>query len=330
MFILRPSSFRMPAERPAEPERAAEIEEVKAIPVSSEPYIDRGLPVPEAYEVDICRAMLQDPFRVFIYWEVREESLKSLTQYFSPEEAARFVVTLKLNEIDGGHEAYFDVDRRGRYWMMVFPDREYEFEIGVRSHDHGFIPLVRSNRVRTPSGTVSPVTDQEPRYRLSPSEFMEVVETSGFAVNKSLDITVAAMPGTETGTDKIAEVIYRLPEALRTAVMIAGAGGELTEEMVAELPEQIRSELMRLLREAGGKVAAVGLVHYLPEVLRDALEDEREFIGDHVHPLHIGPRFFGGGSEIQSWPGGEIRVPGLPTRRAPGSWSPKSSWMLGK
>jgi hypothetical protein len=329
MFILRPSSFLKPPEKATGAERVSEIEEIKAIPAIEEPYVDLGLPVPDTYEIDICRAMLQDPFRVFIYWEVREESLKSITRYFSPEEQAAFQVTLKLTDLKGGL-AYFEVARRGRYWMMVFPDREYDFEIGMRSPEHGFIPVVRSNRVRTPSGTVSPETAEEPQYRLSPPEFIDVIEASGFAADRSLDLTVAAMPGTEAEADKLAQVIYNMPEALRAAVMIAGAGGELTEEMVAGLPEHIRNELMRLLREAGGKVAAIGLVHYLPEVLREALEDEREFIGDHVHPLHIGPRFFIGGSEIRSWPGGEIRVPALPARRAPGSWSPPSSWMLGK
>jgi len=78
---------------------------------------------------DIVRAMLQDPFRVFVYWEVRDESLKALTRYFSPDEVAGFKVVLKLIELTGPNEAFFEVERRGRYWLMVFPDREYEFEI---------------------------------------------------------------------------------------------------------------------------------------------------------------------------------------------------------
>jgi hypothetical protein len=49
----------------------------------------------------------------------------------------------------------------------------------------------------------------------------------------------------------------------------------------------------------------------LPELLRELIEDEREWIGDHFHPLHIGPRFFVGGSENFNWPGGEIRLPRL-------------------
>jgi hypothetical protein len=295
------------------------MEEIKAVPVEEdddkppdEPYVDEGLPVPEGYEVDIIRAMLQDPFRIFIYWEVREESLRALTRYFAPEEAARFETTLKLFEVEGRNEAYFPVARRGRYWMMVFPDREYEFGIGVRSPAHGYISLIRSNRVRTPRGTVSPEKPEESEYRLSPPEFMDVIEASGFAADQAMDITVAAMPGAGVGPDEVAAALMRLPDAVRTAVVAAGAGGQLTGEMIEALPLYLRDELMKLYGAGDGRIASVGLMHYLPELLREAIEDERELIGDRVHPLHVAPRFFVAASENVTWPGGEIRWPGLP------------------
>lgn len=322
MFILRPSSpLTSPRVVRADPKRAAEIEEIKAVPAEdekekapAEPYIDEGLPVPEAYEVDIIRAMLQDPFRIFIYWEVREESLQALIQYFSPEEAAQFQTTLKLFEVEGRNEAYFPVGRRGRYWMMVFPDREYEFEIGVRSPAHGYISLIRSNRVRTPRGTVSPEKSEEGEYRLSPPEFMSVIEASGFAAEQAMDITVAAMPGAGIDPNDLSAALMRLPAGVRSAVIAAGAGGTLTREMIESLPRYLRDELMKLYGAGDGRMASVGLIHYLPEILREAIEDERELIGDHVHPLYVAPRFFVAASENVTWPGGEIRWPGLPRR----------------
>jgi hypothetical protein len=317
MFILRPSSLIKA--RPDEPELAREIEEIKAIPVEeeeseapAEPYIDEGLPVPEIYDVDIIRAMLQDPFRIFIYWEVREESLQALTRYFSAEDAASFQTTLKLLEVEGRNEAYFPVGRHGRYWMMVFPDREYEFEIGVRSPVHGYISLIRSNRVRTPRGTVSPEKPAEGEYRLSPPDFLSVIQASGFAADQTMEITVAAMPGAALDSNQMGAVLLRLPGGVRSAVMAAGAGDELTAEMIEGLPLYIRDELMKLYGAGDGRIASVGLMHYLPELLREALEDERELIGDRVHPLHLAPRYFVGGTENLTWPGGEIRWPGLP------------------
>jgi hypothetical protein len=322
MYILRPSSPLGAARlKGINGQRAAEIEQIKAIPAEdendkppAEPYIDEGLPVPDAYEVDIIRAMLQDPFRIFIYWEVRQESLQALTRYFAPEEAAQFQTTLKLLEIEGRNEAYFPVGRRGRYWMMVFPEREYEFEIGVRSPTHGYISLIRSNRVRTPRGTVSPEKPEESEYQLSPHEFMNVIEASGFAADQAMDITVAAMPGAGIAPDKVSAALMKLPVEVRAAVIVAGAGAELTREMIEALPLYLRDELIKLYGAGDGRIASVGLIHYLPELLREALEDERELIGDHVHPLHVAPRFFVAASENVTWPGAEVRLPGIPRR----------------
>jgi Domain of unknown function (DUF4912) len=319
VFILRSSSTTLAIQ----PARAAES---KAKPVSvdapaaDQPFIDIGLPVPQSYNVDIVRALIQDPFRVFIYWEVRQESLNGLTRYFSADEAARFQITLKLIEIEGGSEAFFEVGLRGRYWMMVFPDREYEFEIGVRSPEHGYITLIKSNRVRTPRGTVSPEPAAEPEYQLTPPQFLDVLEVSGFSAAQALDITVTALPGASADAEVMTEALQKLPESLRAALMAAAAGEALNEQMINALPDWLRNELLELLFGGDGKLASTALAHYLPELLREALEDERELLGDRVHPLHVTPRFFIGASETVTWPGGEFKLPPFP-RRPPVSGS---------
>lgn len=329
MFILRSSSTTL-AIKPA---RAADA---KAKPVSvdapaaDQPFIDVGLPVPETYNVDIVRALIQDPFRVFIYWEVRQESLNGLTRYFSAEEAARFQVTLKLIEIEGGNEAFFEVGLRGRYWMMVFPDREYEFEIGVRSPEHGYITLIKSNRVRTPRGTVSAEPAAEPEYQLTPPQFLDVLEVSGFSAAQALDITVTALPGASADADVMTEALQKLPDSLRDAFIAAAAGEALTEQMINALPDWLRGELLQLLFRGDGNLASTALTHYLPELLREALEDERELLGDRVHPLHVTPRFFVGASETIAWPGGEFKLPPFPRRSVPSSLSLVSSFVLHK
>ena len=313
MFILRSSSATVAIP----PARVAEAKATPAgldAPSADEPFIDVGLPVPEAYNVDIVRALLQDPFRVFIYWEVREASLNGLTSYFSAEEAERFRVTLRLIEVEGGNEAFFEVGVRGRYWMMVFPDREYEFEIGLRSPEHGYIALIKSNRVRTPRGTVAAEPAAEPEYQLTPPEFLDVLQVSGFAGAQAMDITVSALPGANADVDVMAEALKKLPASLRAALMAAAAGDALDEEAINALPDWLRTLLIDLWFGGGGRLASAALVHYLPELLREALEDDRELIGDRVHPLHVAPRFFVGASETVTWPGGEFKLPPFPRR----------------
>ncbi len=319
MFILRHSSATLAIQPAPAPEVKSRPVSVDA-PPADEPFIDIGLPVPETYSVDIIRTLLQDPFRVYIYWDVRQESLNGLTRFFSAEEAARFRITLKLIEIEGGGEAFFDVAQRGSYWMMVFPDREYEFEIGVRSPEQGYIALIKSNRVRTPRGTVSPEPAAELEYQMSPPQFLDVIEASGFSPARALDIKVSALPGARADGDFVSGALLKLPESLRGALTAAGAGESLTEEMIDALPEWLRGELLALLFVGDGRLASAALVHFLPELLREALEDERELIGDSVHPLHVTPRFFVGASETVTRPGGEFRLPPFP-RGAPVSGS---------
>ena len=325
MFVLRPSSpvktspivsdNRPQAEAAAAGEPTATASTTP--PVDAEPFIDLGLPIPDSYNTDILRAMIQDPFRVFIYWEVRDENLNALTSYFAPAEVQTFRTVLKLRDMTGGQESYFPVSSRGRYWMMVFPDRVYEFEMGVRSPLHGYITLLRSNVVQTPRGTVSPVTADEAEYRLEPVEFLDVMEKSGFGPEQSLDITVAAMPGAEVDEDDLRETLDKLSDSLHEAIELAVSGGKLTPEMIAELPESMRGLLTSLLQKSGGEIASVGLLHYLPELLRESIEDEREWVADQTHPLHLMPRFFVGASETAQVPFGEMKVPKLPRRLRP-------------
>ncbi|HLG17365.1 MAG TPA: DUF4912 domain-containing protein [Blastocatellia bacterium] len=300
MFVLRPSS----------PLAAAQAPFIDA-PLAGGSFIDQGQPIPESYDVEIVRAMLQDPFHVFVYWDVRPSSLDALTRYFSPEDARTFRVTLKLTEIEGRNEAFFDVDRRGRYWMTVFPGREYEFEVGVRSPIHGYIPIVRSNRVETPRGTVSPEPSPEPEYQLSAPELLGVLEASGFAADQALSLTLAAAAG-GTPSDVMTAILQRMPASLREALFLAAAGEPLTFDLISELPEPLRSALLDLYFANDGLIAAIALMHYLPEFLRELIEIEREWFGQVVHPLHFAPRFFQGGTENLCRPGEELRWPRLP------------------
>lgn len=325
MFILRPSSPFKTAQIVKAPESVIETEELTvseaavdddkkapAVAVDAEPYVDLGLPVPDHYETDIMRALVQDPFRIFIYWEVREENIKALTSLFSPDEVETFTTVLKLRDRLGGEEAFFNVSKRGRYWMTVLPDRQYQFEIGVRSPLHGYISLISSNTVQTPRGTISPVTADEAEYKLEPIEFFEIMEKSGFGPQQSLDITVAAMPGTQLQEGAMASTLDKLSDEVRAAILLASNGGKLTADMIAALPESLRSLLMGLLSESGGELASAGLMHCLPELLRETIEDEREWVTDHAHPLQITPRFFIGASDSAQWY--EISEPTLPRR----------------
>jgi hypothetical protein len=307
MFVLRPSSpIRSYEARPLE--SAGNAGQPRYDPPSERSPMDLGEDLPVEYEVDIIRALLQDPFRIFIYWEVQEKTLSSLDRYFEDGQSS-FATVLKLLEVEGKHEVYFDVGPKGRYWMMVFPNKQYEFEIGVRSPKHGYIRIARSNRIRTPRGTVSAQSDEESDYRLSAPEFMNVIQESGFSADQALRWTVTAAPGQLAEPGLFRSSFEYLSAALRKALLATAEAGELSLEDIKTLPEPLRTELLRLYAAGGGRLACVGLVHYLPEMVREALETESEWIGDTIHPLHLTPRYFQGGTENLARPGGELNWP---------------------
>lgn len=304
----------MPVLRPSSPAKLTESESATdtAAAPSKETAIDPETSLPESYDVDMIRAMIQDPFHIYVYWEVRDRSFEALTRYFSPEDAATFHKTLRLVETEGSAEAFFEVERRGDYWLTVFPDREYEFEIGARSALHGYVALVRSNRLRTPRATVSSETALEETYETSASNFVEVMEASGFGAEQSRDITISALKETETEENPTAWALLRLPEPVRHAVVLAATGAALTEQDINSLPDPLRIELMKLFVEKDGRLASAGLMHYLPELLREVIEDDHRWIDDAGHPLRVAPRFLLGGTENFSRPFDDLRWPGLP------------------
>ena len=196
---------------------------------TKDPFIDKGLPIPDAYHLDIVRAMIQNPFRVYVYWEAKDESFEALTRYFPPSDVASFQVVLRLIELDKHTEAFFEASKRGNRWIMVFPDHEYEFEIGVRSPIHGYIALVRSNRLRTPRATVSTETLIEDDDRRNVPEFAEVMEASGFSEGKEDSlIPLSPAPSLFTGGT---ENLTRPPSGLHCPGL---PGAPSSPEMVRE------------------------------------------------------------------------------------------------
>ena len=115
-------------------------------------YVDEGWPLPETYDTDVVWALVQDPFRILVYWDVRDESVRALSSYFSSDDIAKFKVALKKTE-EGAEDSFVETTNRGRQWMAVTPEREYQFEIGVRSPVHGYITIARSGRIYPPRAT---------------------------------------------------------------------------------------------------------------------------------------------------------------------------------
>lgn len=311
MATTRPSSAEFIGTRPASSDAAsrgssrvdfiedipiAEIVEEKVLKPAQEIFIDQGLPIPEEYDIDTINVLVQDPFHIWVYWELRERVFESLYKVFPHHIAASFYPVLKITELTYGHSAFIGIFRRGSYWLNVFPDRRYRIEVGLRSEERGYVRLLETKEVKTPRGTVSMEISDDPEYHMTNAQFAEILRVSGFA-------QFAGMLGPE-------RVLRRLPQDVADIIAAAIAGQELTEEQLASLPLRIRALLIELRKRGGPGFTSMALLHMLPEFLRESLRDVEGLLFDPLHPQHIAPRFMVGASESQVQPG---RRPWLPS-----------------
>lgn len=273
-------------------------------------YVDRGMPIPEAYGVDVVRALVQDPFHLMVYWELRPESLRALEGLFPDGATAGFHPAMRLTEIDEGVEAYVSVPLAGKYWFEVTPDHRYRVDIGARSPEHGFVPIARSGVVVTPRGTVATTVAEDPRYRVETGRFVRLLRVTGFATDRVLTDVAradAAQPGEpvpayELGAPPpyLVEAFHRLPEPVRAAAASVARGEQLDGDLLERLPDRIR-RILELLRERDEQeLLTAAFMHLLPQMLRQILDGS--FVDESAHPLHLPPRFLLGGSEVLQRP----------------------------
>lgn len=243
-------------------------------------FIDQGLPIPDLYDVDTIHALVQDPFHVWVYWEVRDTTAEKINTIFNPEIAKTFRPVLKITELTMGHTAFIDIGRRGSYWLSVFPDRRYRIEVGLYSDARGYIRLLEAEEIRTPRGTIS-AKAAEDEYKISSEAFSEVLEVSGFA--------------SFTGVIGPERVLANLPEEVADIVSTAASGIALSDDQFANLPPRIRTLMLEMSEHGDRELASISLLHLLPEYLREAMSVDAS-ISDPFHPIHLSPRFFKVGS----------------------------------
>jgi hypothetical protein len=140
--------------------------------------------IPWGYGRDRLTAIAVDPDRLFIYWEVRDESLDAARERLGPA-GARAALVLRFFDTSGrifdGENAhsYFDQDvqRNDRQWFCQVgkPSSSAHVEMGLRTPDGRFLKLMRSGRVDFPR--------KEPAAH-RPPEWMRVVASTGDIVSR--------------------------------------------------------------------------------------------------------------------------------------------------
>src|SRR6187549_4250259 len=64
--------------------------------VPAEPIVDTGLPIPSHYDIDLMRAIVQDPFHLFVHWQLRTDPFERLRKIFPGGSVNGFRTVVKL------------------------------------------------------------------------------------------------------------------------------------------------------------------------------------------------------------------------------------------
>ncbi len=148
------------------------LEHAKPPAPSGPRQAEPGLPIPERYGRDRLVLMVQDPFHVFAYWELSAQALDQ-ARAACGEQGTPVII---LHTASGTEQREVDL-RGGNYYLSVAPDASYEAQLALRDSKGQLHPLARSNRVTTPSATVSPRRDEQ--WMSVDDSFGELLDMAG-------------------------------------------------------------------------------------------------------------------------------------------------------
>jgi len=257
---------------------------------AAEPIVDTGLPLPAHYDFDMMHALVQDPFRLFVYWQLKDSPFNRLRKMFPASEVSTFHTVLKLIDETTNIAVFFNAAYAREYWFSVFPDRSYHVELGVRSPRYGFIKLLSSQTVRTPRGGPSHQAAPEEEYTIAADDYLDVLRDSHMVPERAFDLfgTVdGLLPDAGNVPAEARNAVWEsLPPSFRRttrAIADIQTGRDYDhwwERLNREDLTGLVREFIKIVDEMGdGELGYMLLLRYLPELLRRAITDEAAING---------------------------------------------------
>jgi len=279
--------------------------------IPAEPIIDTGLPIPSHYDFDMMRAMVQDPFRIFVYWQLKDDPFERLRKIFPGAAIGDFHTSLKLVDETNNIAVFFDAAFAREYWFNAFPDRTYRVELGMRSPRYGYIRLLSSQSVITPRGGPSDKEAEEPQYQITADDFLRVLRESHLVPERAFTLE-GLLPGEDDVPAGARGALWdSLPASFRRLIL-AMADVQAGRDYERWWDRLDREELAGVVKEfltivnqmgGGGELGYMLLLRYLPELLRRAIQSEEgagELRIDKPITLYLAERLGQTASEINA------------------------------
>lgn len=116
--------------------------------------------LPSKYNKTIVRLLVQSPTRMFVYWEVDEDSINYFESMKMNYSSARPVLKVKNITMNYSYDIPIDPFTNSYYIDVKDPDCEYQVELGRVQNDK-FVNLYTSNSATVPRSNPMYVGDSE-------------------------------------------------------------------------------------------------------------------------------------------------------------------------
>ncbi|MGC8867112.1 MAG: DUF4912 domain-containing protein [Elusimicrobiales bacterium] len=139
--------------------------------------------LPEGYGSTEAVLLPRDPYWMYVYWEITENSIKNLISSIGHETFSKSKRILRVYELDKNDNpvSYTDIpvifEAKNWYVNVKECGKTYMCEIGLMMPDGRFVGIVKTNKVSLPKAGVSDVIDE--KWMIVNQEFEKLLEISG-------------------------------------------------------------------------------------------------------------------------------------------------------
>ncbi len=141
--------------------------------------------IPSRYQEDRFVLLVRDPWWLYGYWEITLDKWDQVRSQVSDKNAKEVLRVYDVTGISGfrGNNAnsFFDIELtpfiENWYIHANQPGKSFCAEIGLKTSDSKFYPLIRSNTVTTPRYGMSDITDEE--WMISEEDYWRMFGLAG-------------------------------------------------------------------------------------------------------------------------------------------------------
>lgn len=121
--------------------------------------------LPSKYNKTVVRLLVQSPTRMFVFWEVSDESIKNFNAHNAKYSDSVPILKIKNMTMNYSYDMEIDPFTNNYYIEVKDPDCVYEVELG-RKYKNDFINIYTSNTAKIPRSSPVPIgLSEEVIYR---------------------------------------------------------------------------------------------------------------------------------------------------------------------